>query len=77
MTEKKISEVERLINSGVLDKSVIDRLSKSQIDELQELLQKVEARCEKCGEVKPMYPHQMVCDNCIAKEVLRRHRKLR
>lgn len=74
MTEEKISEIERLINSGVLNKSAVNKLSESQIDELEELLQRVEARCEKCGEIKPIYRDQAVCDRCFARHLIELHR---
>lgn len=49
------------------------RLAYKKTSEIERLLQKVEARCEKCGEVRSMYLHQKVCDSCIAKEIIRKH----
>lgn len=60
-----------LATKSVVNKSVIDRFSKSQIDELEKLLQRVEARCEKCGEVKSMYLHQGFAIVVLSKKCLR------
>lgn len=46
---------------------------KTEFEKLKRLLQRTEARCKECGEIKLMRRGQKSCDRCIAKQIIELH----